>query len=125
MCEQACVHTYLFTLGYRAWRVILLISFVFLPTAKIHNKVKSNAATNSGIKTTEIIPTVPLGDDRGLIWRLDCAAPDGVLWGAAEHPSPLGPGLLGGHRWRVVIVLGGGGVPVAITLLGQRLHLVP
>lgn len=77
------------------------------------------------MKTKEIKPTVPLGDNRGLIWRLDCAAPHGVLWGAAEHPSPSGLGLLGGHRWRVVIVLRGGGVPVAITLLGQRLHLLP
>lgn len=68
---------------------------------------------------------LPLRDDRGLIWRRDCAPPHGTLWGAAENSSPLGPALLRGLRWWIVIVSRGGRVPIAITLLGQRLHLLP
>lgn len=67
----------------------------------------------------------PMRDNRGLIWLRDWASPHRALWGAAEHSSPLGPALLRGHRWRIVIVLGGGRVSIAIALLSQRFHLLP
>lgn len=105
----------------------MLASFWFLPTVKNKqtNKKQGPVIQQAGLKNKNKQKQThkPHCGDRGLIWRRHRPTPYGALRGAAEHPSPLGPALLGGYRRRVVIVLGGGRVPVAITLLRQRFYL--